>query len=191
MDWNRTAEDCLSVLHFVLNELRPAIQELAEQIITAIKRGNKVLLCGNGGSAADAQHFAAELVNRFMCDRKPYPAIALTTDTSILTSIANDYGYEHVFAKQIAALGQPGDLLIAISTSGNAANVCRAVQVAKERGILTFAITGGSGGQLARLAEKVICVSPVSTVARIQEGHELILHLTCQLVEEALEGRNG
>jgi len=187
MDWNRTAEETLSVLHFVLGTLRPRIEEMAAVLRQCISSGGKVLICGNGGSAADAQHFAAELVNRFMRDRRPYPAIALTTDTSVLTSIANDYGYEHVFSKQVRALGRTGDILVAISTSGNAVNVCRAVEAARDMGLRSFGLTGGSGGRLSGLVDVSLCVSPVSTVARIQEGHELIIHLVCQLVEEGLE----
>ncbi|HDL77607.1 MAG TPA: SIS domain-containing protein, partial [Lentisphaerae bacterium] len=157
MDWNRVSEETLAVLDFVLHEMRPRIQDTASRIVKCIRDGGKVMICGNGGSAADAQHFAAELVNRFMRDQRPYPAIALTTDTSVLTSVANDYGYEHVFSKQVAALGRKGDILVAISTSGNAANVCAAVREAQRLGLHTIGLTGGSGGTLARLADTVLC----------------------------------
>ena len=174
------------MLDFVLHQMRPGLEKTAARIANCFRRSGKVLICGNGGSAADAQHFAAELVNRFQRDRRPYPAIALTTDTSVLTSVANDYGYEYVFSKQVAALGSAGDILIAISTSGNAANVCAAVREARRRGLHTIGLTGGPGGTLAGLVDTLLCIRPVNTVARIQEGHELIIHLVCHLIEEDL-----
>lgn len=157
-------------------------------VTAALRAGRKLLLFGNGGSAADAQHIAAEFVNRFRMDRRPLPAIALTTDTSALTSIANDFGYEQVFAKQIRALGQPGDVAIAISTSGNAANVLAAIPACRDLGITVIALTGGSGGRLAPLADVSLCVDATAETARIQETHILIGHVICELVDLQLFG---
>ncbi|MGD9874387.1 MAG: SIS domain-containing protein [Kiritimatiellia bacterium] len=187
MDWNRMAEEYLSVADELFNRLKNGTFELADLIAERLKAGGKVMVCGNGGSAADAQHFAAELVNRFLLERRPYAALALSTDTSILTSIGNDYGYEFVFEKQVRALGRKGDVLIAISTSGNAANVCRAVETAKSMGIMTVALTGGKGGKVAGLADRVLSVSSTSSVPRIQEGHQFIIHAVCERVEEILK----
>ena len=157
-------------------------------VVAALRDGRTLLLFGNGGSAADAQHIAAEFVNRFKMERRPLPAIALTTDTSALTSIANDYGYQLVFAKQIEALGRPGDVALAISTSGNAANVLRAVAVCKRIGVRTIGLTGGSGGKLAAVAEHVLCVGATTDTARIQETHILIGHVLCEWVERSMFG---
>ena len=186
MDWNEFAEGHLDVAHEVLTTLRPDIEAVAASMIAAIQSGGKILLCGNGGSAADAQHFAAELVNRFQIERRPYAALALTTDTSVLTSIANDYDYTQVFSKQVEALGRAGDLLLAISTSGNAPNVCAAAEAAKAAGVKSVAMCGGTGGRLATLADQVLCVSASAVTARIQEGHGMIVHALCQLIEEQL-----
>lgn len=186
MDWDGFAEGHLDVAHEVLTRLRPAIEAVAAGIIERLRQGGKVMLCGNGGSAADAQHFAAELVNRFQRERRPYPALALTTDTSVLTSIANDYEFDQIFSKQVEALGRPGDVLLAISTSGNAANVCRAVEAAKTAGVWTVALCGGTGGALAALADEVLCIGCTGVTARIQEGHSMIIHALCELVEEVL-----
>jgi D-sedoheptulose 7-phosphate isomerase len=158
-------------------------------ITVALRDGHKLLLFGNGGSAADAQHIAAEFVNRFKMKRRPLPAIALTTDTSALTSIANDYGYQFVFAKQVEALGQAGDVALAISTSGNAANVLRAVGVCKRRGVRTIGLTGGSGGKLAAATDCVLRVGGTTETARIQETHILVGHVLCELVDQQLFGR--
>jgi len=157
-----------------------------QMVVDVIRAGNKLLTFGNGGSAADAQHIAAEFVNRFKIERPPLAAIALTTDSSALTSIANDYSYTEVFAKQVRALGRPGDVALAISTSGNAPNVLRAVKVCRQLGIHTIALTGGSGGKLAQAAELVLCVSGTSETARIQETHCLIGHVLCELVDAQL-----
>lgn len=186
MNWDRLAEEYLGVAHEVFSVILKRIDAVAEDIAARMERGHKVLVCGNGGSAADAQHLAAELVNRFLFDRRPYAAIALTTDTSVLTSIGNDHGYEQVFSKQVAALGKAGDVLIAISTSGNAANVCRAVETAKELDMHTVAMTGGAGGRLLELADEVLSVSSTDSTPRIQEGHGLIIHVLCERVEEIL-----
>jgi len=157
-------------------------------VADALRVGNKLLLFGNGGSAADAQHIAAEFVNRFSMDRRPLPAIALTTDTSVLTSIANDVGYHDVFAKQIRALGRPGDVAIAISTSGNSANVVRAVQTCRRMGIHSVGLTGGDGGKLGKLVDHHLCVRATTATARIQETHILISHSICDLVDRLLFG---
>jgi D-sedoheptulose 7-phosphate isomerase len=186
MNWDKVAEEYLSVAQQVLSEMRAAIETVAADLAARIERGNKVMICGNGGSAADAQHFAAELVNRFLLDRRPYAAIALTTDTSVMTSIGNDYGYEHVFAKQVEGLGRAGDALVAISTSGNAPNVCRAVEAARKMDLHTVALTGGEGGQLMTLADTVLCVSCTTSTPRIQEGHGVIIHALCEQMEEIL-----
>ena len=148
--------------------------------------GHKLFLFGNGGSAADAQHLAAEFVNRYRIERPPLPAIALTTDTSALTSIANDYSYDEVFAKQIHALARSGDVAIAISTSGNARNVLRAVAACRSLGVRTIALTGGNGGKLAQQADLVLSVDGTTDTARIQETHILIGHVLCELVDDTL-----
>ena len=159
------------------------IRVVADICKNALNEGNKILFCGNGGSAADAQHLAAELVGRFVKERESLPAIALTTDTSILTAIANDYSYDDVFSRQVAGLGQAGDVLIGISTSGNSKNVVKATELAKQKGLKTVAFTGEGGGILGALCDAVIAV-PSKTTARIQEMHILVGHIVCELVEE-------
>lgn len=186
MNWDRMAEDYLTVAHQVFSELAPLVETVALDMADRIRKGHKVLICGNGGSAADAQHFSAELINRFLLERRPYACVALTTDTSTLTAIANDYGYEYVFEKQVQALGQPGDMLFAISTSGNAVNVCKAVEAAQAGGLHTVALTGGAGGKLAKLADVVLSVSCTAHTPRIQEGHGLLIHALCERVEEVI-----
>lgn len=166
------------------------ILRLAQWLIDTIKNGNKLLVFGNGGSAADAQHMAAEFVNRFMIDRPPLAAIALTTDTSILTSIGNDFSFDDIFVKQIQALGKEGDMALGISTSGNSPNVLTAIEVAKKMGIKTAALTGGKGGKLIDIADLVLNV-PSSITPAIQETHVWVEHLLCQLVDEALFGENS
>ena len=155
-----------------------------------MRDGRKLLFAGNGGSAADAQHWAGELVSRFYYDRPGLAAIALTTDSSILTAIGNDYGYDYTFARQVEALGQAGDVFIAISTSGNSPNILRAADAARARGIRVIGFTGASGGKLAPLADICFCM-PSSETPRIQEGHELIGHLLCALVEAEMYPRNA
>lgn len=186
MDWDQLAEDYLAVAHHVLSDMRTAITTVAEDMATRVERGNKIMICGNGGSAGDAQHFAGELVNRFLFDRRPYAGIALSTDTSVLTAIGNDYGYDQVFSKQVEGVGREGDVLVGISTSGNADNVCRAVEAAKITHMHTVAMTGGSGGTLAGLADTVLSVSCTNSTPRIQEGHGLIIHALCERIEEIL-----
>jgi D-sedoheptulose 7-phosphate isomerase len=161
------------------------ILSASEKMVTAVKKGNKIMLCGNGGSASDSQHIAAEFINRFKKERKPLPAIALTTDTSILTSISNDYDFSFVFSKQVEALGKKGDILIAISTSGNARNVLEAVKSASRKGMFTIGLTGDGGGKLKRAVDLCISISSHDT-PRIQEAHILVGHLLCDLVEKML-----
>jgi D-sedoheptulose 7-phosphate isomerase len=151
-------------------------------VSSALKDGRTVFAAGNGGSAADAQHFAAELTGRFIRNRRPLPGIALTTDSSAVTAIANDFGFEEVFARQIEALGRAGDVFVAISTSGNSANILHACKKAKQLGILVVGMTGRGGGQLASAADVCLCV-PCDTTARIQEMHEVMLHALCEAVE--------
>lgn len=161
----------------------------AELLVTSIKAGGKVLIFGNGGSAADAQHIAAELVNRLNYDRPPIAGIALTTDTSILTSVGNDSSFEDLFARQLVALGRKGDVALAISTSGNSPNVLRAVEAARDLGIKTIALAGRDGGKLAATADLALVVESSAT-QRIQETHITIAHILCELVEDALYGES-
>ncbi|HYP68447.1 MAG TPA: phosphoheptose isomerase [Thiobacillaceae bacterium] len=166
------------------------IARAADRILQCVLSDGKVLACGNGGSAADSQHFAAEMVNRFEQERPGLAAIALTTDTSILTSIANDYAYHQVFARQVTALGQPGDVLLAISTSGNSESVVRAAQAAHERDMSVIALSGRDGGNLAEQlsdSDILICV-PADNTARIQEIHLLTIHCLCEAVDSVLLG---
>ena len=172
---------------FVKQQIKDIVR-LAEVMVDVIRNGNKILVFGNGGSAADAQHMAAEFVNRFMIDRPPLAAIALTTDSSILTSIGNDFSFDDIFVKQIQALGKNGDLALGISTSGNSPNVLKAIVTAKELGLKTAALTGGTGGKLLGLADLVLNVPSDKTPA-IQEGHIWVEHLLCQLVDETIFGQ--
>lgn len=161
-----------------------------EALTACLINGGKILACGNGGSAGDAQHFSSELLNRFERERPSLPAIALTTDSSTLTSIANDYSYNEVFSKQIRALGQPGDVLLAISTSGNSANVIQAIQAAHDREMIVVALTGRDGGGMASLLlpEDVEIRVPSTVTARIQEVHLLAIHCLCDLIDSQLFG---
>lgn len=186
MNWNQTHSDYLAVTAEVFGSLKAQTEATAGLIASAIRAGGKVLLCGNGGSAADAQHFAGELVNRFLKERRPFAAISLTTDTSVITSIGNDYSYAEIFSKQVEAIGRKGDVLIAISTSGNAANACLAVETAKRMGIVTVGMLGGDGGKLAYLVDHQLRVSCTKRVPRIQEGHAFIIHALCEIIEEQL-----
>lgn len=169
----------------VLEGLSPKIAEAATLMIEAYKNGKKILLCGNGGSAADCQHIAAELVGRFKKERKGFPAIALTTDTSIITAISNDYGYDLVFSRQVEALGEEGDILIGISTSSNSINVIRAVETAKEKGLKTVGFLGSDGGKLKGLVDLPIVV-PFQGSDRVQEVHILMAHIICGLIDSNL-----
>ena len=171
-------------------ELSEPIMRAARLFAQSLKAGGKALACGNGGSAADSQHFIAELVNRFERERPPLAGIALTTDTSTLTSIANDYAWEQVFSKQIRAIGRKGDVLLAISTSGNSGNVVEAVKAAREAGVHVVGLTGNGGGKIAAAlsgSDVSICV-PHKVTARIQEVHLLVLHCLCDLIDHELFG---
>lgn len=159
--------------------------EVAQAISQALSQGKKLMIMGNGGSAADAQHMAAEFINRFKIERSPLPALSLSTDTSILTAIGNDYGFDQVFEKQIQALGSPGDILLGISTSGNSPNICRGFQAGREKQITTVALTGNKGGKMIDWADRSLIV-PSSETAHIQETHIFIIHLLCELVESSL-----
>jgi D-sedoheptulose 7-phosphate isomerase len=161
------------------------IVEITELAVDCLKKDGKIILFGNGGSASDSQHIAAELVGRFKKDRRGLAAIALTTNTSILTAVANDYGYELIFAKQIEALADKNDLIIGISTSGKAKNVASGIKQAKKMGLKTVALTGGDGGDLARLADVSLLV-PSGVTARIQEAHITIGHAVCEIIEQTL-----
>ena len=168
-----------------LKENLPKLLDLIKLIAHAFERGNKIFFFGNGGSAADAQHLAAEFVNRYVMDRPPLPAIALTTDTSILTSVSNDISFNEIFAKQLRALGKEGDVAIGISTSGNSPNVVKAFEVAKELGIKTVSLTGNDGGVLSKMAD-ISLIVPSTSTPRIQETHILIGHILCEMVEHQL-----
>ena len=168
-----------------LGSLLPQILEYGRLVAEAVGRGKKLLACGNGGSAAEAQHLVAELVGRFHKERRPLPAIALTTDTSILTAVGNDYGYREVFARQVQALAAPGDALLLISTSGNSENILAAAERGRGLDTVNIALTGRSGGKLAALADVAIRV-PSDDTQRIQEVHVLIDHCVCQIVERLL-----
>ncbi|MCJ7654255.1 MAG: D-sedoheptulose 7-phosphate isomerase [Dehalococcoidia bacterium] len=162
---------------------------IANEIVKAFKRGNYVYIFGNGGSAADAQHFAAELAGRFYMDRNPLPAIALTTNTSVLTAIANDYGYENIFIRQLRAMAKKGDVAIGIGVSGNSTNVVLALVEAKKRGLVTIGFTGSGGGKTAEIVDHLIAV-PSKDTPRVQEAHTTIYHIVCYLVEKTLFGNN-
>lgn len=180
--------DKSSNLILSLKERTGTIVKIASEIAAAFRRGNRVLLCGNGGSAADAQHIAAELAGKFKLDRPPLPAVALTTNTSVLTALANDFGYDEVFSRQVRALAAAGDVVIGISTSGRSPNVILALEQARAKGALAVAFTG-SGGALKEAADLCLDV-PSSDTPRIQEVHITAGHIICALVEEELFGRN-
>jgi len=173
-----------------MEALTPFITEAANSMVQALMKEKKILSCGNGGSAGDAQHFSAELLNRFEMERPPLPAIAITTDTSTLTSIGNDYSFEEIFSKQVRALGQSGDVLLAISTSGNSPNVIKAIHAAHDREMVVVQLTGKEGGKMRELLKEgdtEICVPSTST-ARIQEVHLLVIHCLCDLIDTQLFG---
>jgi D-sedoheptulose 7-phosphate isomerase len=183
-------EDSAAVTLRFGKENAQRIAGVARRMAETLNHGGKILFCGNGGSAADAQHLAAEFVNRFQRDRRALAAIALTTDTSVLTSIANDLGFDQIFSRQVDALARPGDLLVAISTSGNSPNVLRAVEAARALGVSTVGLCGGSGGALARVADEAFIV-PSSATPRIQEAHITLGHAWCGLAEDLLAGGTG
>lgn len=178
----RSLESHLELFNELVSTQISVISECADLILETFERGNKILICGNGGSAADAQHLAAEFVGRYEVERKGLPAIALTTDTSALTALANDYGFERVFARQVEALSRPGDLLIAISTSGNSGNINAAVMSAREGGCKTIGLTGRNGKKLASICDRSVLV-PSGRTARIQEAHIAICHIWCEIVD--------
>lgn len=167
-----------------LDAFIPDIRRFAELVQASLGRGGKILFMGNGGSAADSQHLAAELVGRFQTERRGLAAIALSTDTSILTSVGNDYGFEHIFSRQVEALCRPEDLLVGISTSGNSANVLRAIEEGRKIGAVTVAMTGEGGGKLAAICDLTLAV-PSRVTARVQEAHILIGHILCELIDDA------
>ena len=177
----------IRVAEAVLDTQTEVIEQMALTLIECLKSGGKILLCGNGGSAADAQHIAAELVGRFQRDRRALPAVALTTDTSIMTSVANDYGFDAVYVRQVEALAKPGDVLIALSTSGNSANVVEAMKKAREMNVRTIGFTGRGGGSMTELSD-VCFVVPAGVTCNIQEAHITVGHILCNLVEEAVCG---
>ena len=191
MDENRLralAADSARVQERFFAEQAGLVLAVGRVLVDALRAGRKVLAFGNGGSAADAQHLAAELVGRYLYDRPGLPAIALTTDPSIMTAVANDMGYDAVFRRQVEAHGQPGDVAIGISTSGRSRSVVDALRVAKERGLVTVALTGNGGGQLKDAVDHLID-APSPDTPRIQELHGLVIHLLCQIVEETLYPR--
>ncbi|MBM3391680.1 MAG: phosphoheptose isomerase [Betaproteobacteria bacterium] len=189
---SRQFEDSAQTKLAAMESLAAPIAQAVEAMTGALLAGGKIMACGNGGSAADSQHFAAELLNRFEKERPPLAAVALTTDTSTLTSIANDYAYDQVFAKQVRALGQPADVLLAISTSGNSPNVVEAIRAAHERELRVVALTGKGGGAMAPLLKDTdvhICV-PSDRTSRIQEVHLLTLHCLCDGIDCMLLGED-
>ena len=178
-------EESMAVKKQALAANLDEIVKAAEAMIAAMRAGHKVLFFGNGGSAADSQHIAAEFIGRFQKERQALPAMALTTDSSILTCLSNDYSYDIVFARQIEALGQKGDVAFGISTSGNSANVLKGIHAAQERGLVTITLTGKDGGELAKTSD-ISLIVPSQSTARIQESHLCIEHTLCELVEEAM-----
>lgn len=175
------------LLQRVADESIQTIAEAAEVLVRALKGGNKILIFGNGGSAADAQHMVCELVGRFRRDRAPLPAVALTTNSSSLTAIANDYGFDQIFSRQVQALARPGDVCLAISTSGSSPNVLDAVRTANGLGLDTIGLSGKEGGELATLCSVCICV-PSDSTPKIQEAHIAIIHALCRAIEQELFG---
>jgi D-sedoheptulose 7-phosphate isomerase len=184
--YSRCLEEHLAVFA-QMDAMRLNVILAAEWLAATIQNGGKVLVCGNGGSAADAQHFAAELVGRFQRERGAWPAIALTTDTSIITAVGNDYGFNTVFSRQAEGLALPGDTLVGISTSGNSENVLRAVECARSKGVKTIGLLGGDGGVIAAAVDLPLTV-PSRITAHIQEAHIFILHTICQMVEMTVVG---
>jgi D-sedoheptulose 7-phosphate isomerase len=179
-------DESVRVKQAFLRDNLEALMQAIDAIVAAFKNGNKLLLFGNGGSAADAQHIAAEFTNRFLIERPPLPALALTTDSSALTAISNDYDYSQVFAKQIKALGKPGDIALAISTSGNSANVREAIETCRQLKIATIGLTGGNGGKMVGKVDYLLCVSEGKNSPRIQEAHILVGHVICEIVDQKL-----
>ena len=177
--------DHRALIEVLEREMVPAIAEMSSLVSTALTNGNKLLVMGNGGSAADSQHFVAEIVGRFKMERRALPAVALTTDTSILTAIGNDYGFESIFSRQVEALAAPGDVVIGLSTSGNSPNILKALNAAREQGCRTIGLLGKDGGSIKAACDLALVV-PSTDTPRIQEGHITIIHIVCDLVEKAL-----
>jgi D-sedoheptulose 7-phosphate isomerase len=175
------------VITMIERELTPQIAAMATLLVETFKRGGKLLVMGNGGSAADAQHFVAEIVSRFKMERRGLPALALSTDTSILTAIGNDYGFDRVFRRQIEALAVEGDLVVGISTSGNSPNVLQALEVAREKGCHTIGLLGNDGGAIRNACDLALVV-PTADTPRAQEGHITIIHIVCDLLEKTMFG---
>lgn len=178
-------QESIEVKQAALAKNLDAVERAAAAIIRSFRNNGKLLLCGNGGSAADSQHIAAEFIGRFQKERRALPAIALTTDSSILTCLSNDYSYDIVFSRQVEGLGGNGDVLIGISTSGKSVNVLKAFEAAKARGITTIAFTGHDGGPMGKMADIAVIV-PSGVTARIQESHSTLLHALCEIVEDEL-----
>lgn len=179
-------EESIRVKQAFLRDNLDMLVRVIDAVAAALQRGNKLLIFGNGGSAADAQHIAAEFTNRFLIERPPLAALALTTDTSALTAIANDYDYSQVFAKQVKALGRAGDMALAISTSGNSANILLALDACRELKITTIGLTGGKGGKMAAKVDFLLQASEGKTSPRIQETHILVGHVICEMVDQKL-----
>jgi D-sedoheptulose 7-phosphate isomerase len=186
----KQVDDSCEIKNRLSQELLSELCALAWRTADAFRDGHHIFFCGNGGSAADAQHLAAEFVGRFLRERRPLPALALTTNTSLLTAVANDFGYEHVFSRQIEAFAKPGDILFAISASGNSPNVLLSVQAAKRKSVYTVGLTGSSGGQLKHYVDLCLAV-PSDKTPRIQEAHILLGHIYCDLVEHLLAQMEG
>ena len=178
-------QDHRALIEVLEREMVSLIAEMSGLISVALANGNKLLVMGNGGSAADSQHFVAEIVGRFKMERRALPAVALSTDTSILTAIGNDYGFESIFSRQVEALAAPGDIVVGLSTSGNSPNVLKALNVAKERDCRTIGLLGKDGGSIKAVCDLALVI-PSTDTPRIQEGHITIIHIVCDLVEKAL-----
>jgi D-sedoheptulose 7-phosphate isomerase len=181
----KIAEESLAAHRRFIDESPPVLARIALLFVEALRTGGKVLLCGNGGSAADAQHVAGELMGRFLIDREPWPALSLSTDTSILTAVGNDWTFDDVFARQVRALAHPGDIVVGISTSGKSPNVLAALEAGREKGAVCIGFTGQRGASLASHAHECF-VAPAETTPRIQELHILAWHAICELVEAEL-----
>lgn len=184
-DLSSSIESRRRLLDWLADHGWPEVRSLAGDLVESLRRGGAVFSCGNGGSASQAEHFAAELSGRFKLDRKSLPVFALSTNTASVTAISNDFGFAEMFARQIEGIGKAGDTLVALSTSGESRNIVRACETARHKGMRVYALTGKSGGSLAPLSDRVIRV-PDTDTARIQEMHLLVLHIACQLIEEAL-----
>jgi D-sedoheptulose 7-phosphate isomerase len=180
-------QDHQALFQKIETELVRPIAQLAERLIETLKIGNKLMIMGNGGSAADAQHFAGEIVSRFRIERPGLPALSLSTDTSIITAIGNDYGFDRIFSRQVEALAAPGDAVIGISTSGNSPNVLKALEVARQAGCTTIGLLGKDGGSIKAVCD-IPLIIPSNDTPRVQEGHITVIHILCDLIEQGLFG---